>query len=381
MRLFDAQLYIDRRTRLCEEVQSGIIWIMGNGESACNYKDNTYPFRQNSNFLYYFGINAPDLNALLDCETGETVIYGHELTMDDIIWMGEIDKLSNLARKVGVTKIKEPAALQTDIAKAKSKGISVHFTPAYRLEHHEAVHQAGELGAAAHADAVRRVLEVVDAGAGRGRGEAGFTGHGPLVEIAVDDQHRRLRARQRGLEVGEQQGAFGKGHGPQADAAGHDAAGVAVGHLQAGQRAADEARLVDEQAHRGDHHDVLQVRKQPRGLARRGAAGQHQATQLLARHGFCSSHRAVAAERVTDQQHWRRRHRTRGRGHGGASGRQGIDLAAASAVARQVECDDAVLRVEAAPHRVPHVAVEAGAVQQDQHRCARRVGADGRVDP
>lgn len=143
MRLFDAQLYIDRRTRLCEEVQSGIIWIMGNGESACNYKDNTYPFRQNSNFLYYFGINAPDLNALLDCETGEAVIYGHELTMDDIIWMGEIDKLSNLARKVGVTKIKEPAALQTDIAKAKSKGISVHFTPPYRLEHHEAVHQAG----------------------------------------------------------------------------------------------------------------------------------------------------------------------------------------------------------------------------------------------
>ena len=51
MRLFDAQLYIDRRTRLCEEVQSGIIWIMGNGESACNYKDNTYPFRQNSNLL------------------------------------------------------------------------------------------------------------------------------------------------------------------------------------------------------------------------------------------------------------------------------------------------------------------------------------------
>ena len=143
MRLFDAQLYIDRRTRLCEEVQSGIIWIMGNGESACNYKDNTYPFRQNSNFLYYFGINAPDLSALLDCTTGEAVIYGHELTMDDIIWMGEIDKLSNLARKVGVTKIKEPSSLQTDIAKAKSKGTSIHFTPPYRLEHHDAVHQAG----------------------------------------------------------------------------------------------------------------------------------------------------------------------------------------------------------------------------------------------
>lgn len=143
MTLFDAQVYIDRRTRLCEEVQSGIIWIMGNGESASNYKDNTYPFRQNSNFLYFFGINAPDLHALLDCETGEAVIYGHELTMDDIIWMGEIDKLSNLARKVGVTKIKEPSMLQNDIAKAKAKGLSIHFTPPYRLEHFNAIHQAG----------------------------------------------------------------------------------------------------------------------------------------------------------------------------------------------------------------------------------------------
>nr|HRD06535.1 aminopeptidase P N-terminal domain-containing protein [Saprospiraceae bacterium] len=103
MRLFTREKYEQRRTALVGQLTSGLVWIMGNGESAANYKDNTFPFRQNSNFLYYFGINAPDLHATIDIETGEAILYGHELTMDDIIWMGEIEKLSGLGLKVGVT--------------------------------------------------------------------------------------------------------------------------------------------------------------------------------------------------------------------------------------------------------------------------------------
>ena len=57
MRLFTREKYEQRRTALVGQLTSGLVWIMGNGESAANYKDNTFPFRQNSNFLYYFGIN------------------------------------------------------------------------------------------------------------------------------------------------------------------------------------------------------------------------------------------------------------------------------------------------------------------------------------
>ncbi|MBK8700106.1 MAG: aminopeptidase P family protein [Saprospiraceae bacterium] len=136
MRLFATNIYEARRKHLAANIKSGLILIMGNGESAMNYTDNVYPFRQNSNFLYYFGINAPELNALIDADSGEAVIYGHELTMDDIIWVGEVEKLSALAAKVGVSKVKDPASLKEDINKALTAGRLLHYLPTYRIEHH-----------------------------------------------------------------------------------------------------------------------------------------------------------------------------------------------------------------------------------------------------
>jgi Xaa-Pro aminopeptidase len=143
MRLFPSEKYEQRRASLAGQVKSGLIWIMGNGESAANYKDNTFPFRQNSNFLYYFGLNAPELHATIDAETGEAILYGHELTMDDIIWMGEIEKLSELGLKIGVTNVKHPEKLFNDLEQAKSSGREIHFLPPYRLEHYNDLSKAG----------------------------------------------------------------------------------------------------------------------------------------------------------------------------------------------------------------------------------------------
>jgi Xaa-Pro aminopeptidase len=143
MRLFSSEKYEQRRASLAGQVKSGLIWIMGNGESAANYKDNTFPFRQNSNFLYYFGLNAPELHATIDAETGEAILYGHELTMDDIIWMGEIEKLSELGLKIGVTNVKHPEKLFNDLEQAKSSGREIHFLPPYRLEHYNDLSKAG----------------------------------------------------------------------------------------------------------------------------------------------------------------------------------------------------------------------------------------------
>ena len=65
-RTFDTQIYIDRRHVLRSKVESGIILLMGNHEAPMNYTDNTYRFRQDSTFLYYFGLDVAGLAAIID---------------------------------------------------------------------------------------------------------------------------------------------------------------------------------------------------------------------------------------------------------------------------------------------------------------------------
>lgn len=142
LKLFNENVYAERRIKLKAEVKSGLILIMGNGESACNYDANTYHFRQNSNFLYFFGINHPDLNAIIDIENDKTIIFGHEITIDDIIWMGEVERLSSLAEKVGVKEVQSASAFQSYIIEQKSKGRIIHYLPPYRLEHFTVIQTA-----------------------------------------------------------------------------------------------------------------------------------------------------------------------------------------------------------------------------------------------
>jgi Xaa-Pro aminopeptidase len=136
MRLFQADVYTQRRINLAKSIGKGIILIQGNAESPMNYKDNVYHFRQNSNFLYYFGINQPDLNAVIDAESGVATLYGHQNTIDDIIWLGEVPSLSSLAESVGVSSVKPGNAIIDDINAASSANRALHYLPPYRPEHH-----------------------------------------------------------------------------------------------------------------------------------------------------------------------------------------------------------------------------------------------------
>jgi Xaa-Pro aminopeptidase len=130
MRLFSAQTYSERRNKLKKAVGSGLILIMGNDEAPMNYTDNSYRFRQDSNFLYFFGLNQAGLNAVLDADTGEEIIFGNELTMDDIIWVGPQPGLNDLARKVGVYRTESPSKLPAKLKTTQK----VHFLPPYRSE-------------------------------------------------------------------------------------------------------------------------------------------------------------------------------------------------------------------------------------------------------
>ena len=95
--LFDQSVYSNRRAALKKSIGSGIILLMGNEESSMNYKDNCYPFRQDSTFLYYFGLDVAGLAAMIDVDSGEETIFGNELTIDEIVWTGPLPSVTEMA--------------------------------------------------------------------------------------------------------------------------------------------------------------------------------------------------------------------------------------------------------------------------------------------
>ncbi|AXY76646.1 aminopeptidase P family protein [Paraflavitalea soli] len=132
--LFNTSVYSSRRQALLQNTGSGLILLMGNEESSMNYKDNTYPFRQDSTFLYYFGLDVAGLAAVLDAESGEVVIFGNELSMDDIVWTGPLPSVKEMAAAVGVSHTAPYNDITTHVRKAQLAGRTVHILPPYRPE-------------------------------------------------------------------------------------------------------------------------------------------------------------------------------------------------------------------------------------------------------
>jgi Xaa-Pro aminopeptidase len=132
--MFSVDIYIHRRKKLIQVVGKGIVVLFGNKESSMNYAANTYPYRQDSNFLYYLGIDLPEMAAILDADTGEQVLYGDDPGMEDIIWMGYQEKLIEKGKRVGINSLKPMEKLAGDICKARAKGRKIHFLPPYREE-------------------------------------------------------------------------------------------------------------------------------------------------------------------------------------------------------------------------------------------------------
>ncbi|MDD4057858.1 MAG: aminopeptidase P family protein [Bacteroidales bacterium] len=130
--MFSKDVYVKRRKELASKVKSGILLFLGNSEAGTNYIGNTYRFRQDSSFLYFFGLDEPDLAAVIDVESGEEIIFGNDVTIDDIIWMGPQPLMTEKATLVGVDKVKAASDLGSYIANAKNLGRIVHFLPPYR---------------------------------------------------------------------------------------------------------------------------------------------------------------------------------------------------------------------------------------------------------
>jgi Xaa-Pro aminopeptidase len=132
--MFKSEVYIKRREELHKKVKSGIALFIGNSEAPMNYPDNTYHFRQDSDFLYFFGLDLPGLIGSMDFDSGKDKIFGNDYDIDDIIWMGPQPVVKDLARKCGITDSAPVAKLEDTIKDALSKKRKIHFLPPYRGE-------------------------------------------------------------------------------------------------------------------------------------------------------------------------------------------------------------------------------------------------------
>ena len=127
--------YIRRRARLRQDMGSGLLLFLGNAEVGMNYADNTYRFRQDSTFLYFFGMDNPDLAAIIDVDEGREIVFGNELTIDDIVWTGTMPTLHERAAAFGITDTRPMGELKTYLDRARQKGQTIHFLPPYRGDH------------------------------------------------------------------------------------------------------------------------------------------------------------------------------------------------------------------------------------------------------
>jgi Xaa-Pro aminopeptidase len=132
--MFAEEVYSQRRNTLQSGFDRGILLLLGNNESPMNYADNCYPFRQDSTFLYYFGLDQPGLAAVVDIEENSTTIFADELTIDDIVWMGDLPTVAERARRVGVSTTQPRAKLQEVVGSAVVRSRPVQYLPPYRAD-------------------------------------------------------------------------------------------------------------------------------------------------------------------------------------------------------------------------------------------------------
>lgn len=132
--MFEAKIYSQRRRRLKEQLGSGLLLFVGNDESPMNYPGNPYHFRQDSSFLYFFGLSSPGLAGIVDVDNDQDILFGDDVSVDDIIWMGDQPLLKDRAQAVGIENTRPSSKLPEAIKAAIQAGRKIHFLPPYRAK-------------------------------------------------------------------------------------------------------------------------------------------------------------------------------------------------------------------------------------------------------
>ena len=133
--MFSKDTYIRRRAELKQLVGEGLIVLFGNNDSPANYPANAYaPMRQDSSFLYYFGQHRDGLVGVIDVDNDREMLFGDDIDIEDIVWMGFVPSVSDLAAEVGVTLTAPMSELKTIVNSKLSNSRSIHFLPPYRFD-------------------------------------------------------------------------------------------------------------------------------------------------------------------------------------------------------------------------------------------------------
>jgi Xaa-Pro aminopeptidase len=131
--MLNRETYIQRRQQLCSLVNDGIVLLFGNNESPCNYPANAYaPFRQDSSFLYYFGLQEIGLIGVIDTETNDEWLLGDDVDVEDIVWYGAVPTMVSLSESVGVRNSAPLKRIYDIVKEAQDKKRKIHFLPPYR---------------------------------------------------------------------------------------------------------------------------------------------------------------------------------------------------------------------------------------------------------
>ena len=155
--MFSKEVYVARRRDLRRRLsdQSGIVVFLGNVEAPAQYKDNCYKWRQNSNWLYYFGIDEPRYAAVLDLDSGTETIFADDVDIDDIIWTGPMHSVADVAASAGVENSAPYSKLDWVVSEAIVKGRKIHAVPPYRYYN---VLKMQQLGIAEPSEALIRAI-------------------------------------------------------------------------------------------------------------------------------------------------------------------------------------------------------------------------------
>lgn len=140
--MFEKNVYVNRRKKLKEKMGEGIVLIMGNYDSPMNYPGNIYHYRQSSSFLYFFGHDMPGLAGILDIDNGKDSLYGNDVSLDDIIWMGPQETMQEKSEKIGTDNVFEYGKLAEHLKEAQRGGRKIHFLPQFR---HDTMYEMSQM--------------------------------------------------------------------------------------------------------------------------------------------------------------------------------------------------------------------------------------------
>ncbi len=132
--MFATEIYQKRRQKLIQQVRSGLILLLGNIDSPFNSVDNCYRFRQDSSFLYFCGLDQPELAVVLDADSGREIIFGRQQSLDNVIWSGSQPSLQSQAERVGVSEAISIDSLENLLSSAVAAGRSIHYLPTCRAD-------------------------------------------------------------------------------------------------------------------------------------------------------------------------------------------------------------------------------------------------------